>query len=218
MIETISDYFSDFNNIKAIMSGKYARDELEKKLKENKISRSFRRKSKKLLKGILPTILDSNKADMLMSYQILCQNIQTSLPKIVKDGHIKGLSKGLTPEPRVEDYMRLKWFVYDCAKSLILGDVGCLSETMEGKFKFLTFKGDEIRNIFLPIAENQILISTSLSETPHVDFNIINNEIAKCSREFFICSKYSPDICSLVPLLGSETEIISKEELGSITK
>lgn len=219
MIEKMSAYFSDFSNIKSIMSGKYAKEELEKRLKENKLPRYFRRKSKKLLKGILPTILDSNKAEMLMSYEIAFQNIKNSLPRMIKDGHIKGLSKDLTPEPRVNDYQLLKWFIYYCEGPIILGDMGCLFEISDSdRFRFITFENDIIKNIFLPISYNQILIGTSDFEIPHVDLVILNKEIARHSRDFFIASVNSKEISSLVSYIGCDTELISKQEIENMAK
>jgi hypothetical protein len=111
IVEKISDYLSDYSNIKAIMLGKYGRKELEKRIAGIKAPRYFRRKSRKFLKGILPDILDIKKNEMLILYQAVCESIKDSLSKMIKEGHIHGLSKGLTPEPRVEDYRLLRWFV-----------------------------------------------------------------------------------------------------------
>jgi hypothetical protein len=41
-------------------------------------------------------------------------------------------------------------------------------------------------------------------------------EIARCSREFFICSQKSQDFAEFVPLLGSKAGITSEEEIKKI--
>lgn len=218
-VEKMSEYFSDFNNIEAIMLGKYGKAEMEKKFREIRGSRSFRRKSKKLLKRLLPSVLHSQKNEMLILYQNTFENLKNALPRMIKQGHIEGLSKEITPNPRVEDYQQLKWFMLFCERPTILGDMGCLSETTGlDRFKFLTFKDDKIRNVFLPISDKKILIGTSLPELPYLNIGLLNEEIAKHSMEFFISSNKSIEISSLISLIGSENEIISRQELEQMAK
>ena len=143
--------------------------------------------------------------------------MKIKLPKIMKDAHIKALSQGLTPEPRVEDYKNLKWYLLHTNESLILGDISCLNQ-IDGSqiFKSITVNNEKINNVFLPISNTKLLIGTSLNIIPQVEVNIINKATARCSREFFIYSRYSQNINSLVPLIGKESDIVSKEEIKSI--
>lgn len=219
MIEKISGYLSHPTNLKAAMLGKLGREEFKKSLKNSQIPRSLRRKSQKLFHHIVPAFVDAKKTEMQIFYKDMYESIKNSLPNIVKNCHNEGLSKGLTPDPRVEEYSRLRWFVNDCDGPLILGDVGCLFETKDNKFKSLNFKDDVIKNIFLPISDKRMLIGTSQSQIKSIiNFKLINKEIIKNSKDFFICSKCSPDIMSLNHLIGTEAAIISKEELDIIAR
>ena len=136
---------------------------------------------------------------------------------MIKEGHIKALAKSLVPEPRAEDYRSLHWFVGKSEMPLVLGDFGCLFE-MEAPGRFRTFNNndDPIKNIFLPISSNRILVGTALSTAPPIDGRVINCATAKCCREFFISSESSPVLDGLMSLIGEESEIISKAELEAI--
>lgn len=219
IVEQLSDYFSDFNNIEAMILGKYGKVEMEKRFKEIKGSRSFRRKSIKLLKRKLPAVLHANKNEMLIFYQNIFENINNALPRMIKEGHIKSLLQEFISNPRVEDYKQLKWIVLFSERSIILGDMGCLSETMGlGNFKIITFKNDKIKNIILPISDKKLLIGTSLNELPDMDIKLLNEEIVKHSREFFISSNKSAEISSLVPLIGNKKEIVAMEDVEQMAR
>jgi PP-loop superfamily ATP-utilizing enzyme len=63
-----------------------------------------------------------------------------------------------------------------------------------------------------------MLIGTSLSQIPEIDFKLINEGIAKCSRDFFICSENHSDIACLLSRIGEWAEIVSKNDLEEIVK
>jgi len=219
ILARLSEFFSDFNNIEAMVLGKYGKAEMEKKFGEIEGSRSYRRKCKKLIKRKLPELLRTQKNEMLTYYQNTFKNIKNGLPQIIKQEHIKGLLKQLIPSPRLEDYQKLTWIILYTEKSIILGDMGCLSETMKtDTFKVLTFKDDIIKNIFLPISDNKLLMGTSLAELPDLDINLLLERIAKHSREFFISSKKSNELSSMVSLIGSEKQLLNKEDVDQMAK
>lgn len=216
--ERVNKYFSNSANANVAISKKI-NGEYKNRLINNRIPRYLRRNSQRLLKRKLPDFLNSYKNDMEKIRKSFFAELETEIPKIAKTAHIKGLSQGLIPEARVEDYQRLQWAVCNTYGTLILGDIGCLFDTASKKrFKSITFADDKILNIFLPISDQQILVGTSFSEIPQIDHNIINKETAKCSREYFICSKRSKIIESLIDLLGTEADIISEEELDQFEK
>jgi hypothetical protein len=53
---------------------------------------------------------------------------------------------------------------------------------------------------------------------PQVDFNTINESIAKHSREFFVCCESSPKMEELSNLLGAEAEMFSNEEIERLVR
>jgi hypothetical protein len=221
LAELICQYFSDFNNLKRAMLGnpEMIRDNIEKGFRDHQQLLPY----KNFLMPLLPKIILDHINDNKDELHKLCQDyfdlIKKVAPKAMKEGHIKGLIQSLTPELRVEDFKSLRWFIYNSNELLILGDIGCLIE-VEGdkRFKSMDVGDDVIKNVFLPISDRQLLIGTSLSTITKVNINILNETIAKCSREFFISSKNCPTKQSLVYLLGSETEIYSKEEVQQIAK
>lgn len=219
--DKIFEFFSNFDNFKALilsnpeLIGNY----VEEKLKDSPAPHAEKEMLRQLFPLIMPALLDTQKTEMSKFFRRFMEVVKIVTPKAIKEGHIKGLSQTLIPELRVETYRGLRWFLSDSGGPLILGDIGCLFEFMGGKrFRSIDLTDDDIKNIFLPISNGKVLMGTSLAAIPHMDLNVINEEIAKCSREFFISSKRSVDILSLVPFIGNESEIISKEELETIAK
>jgi hypothetical protein len=221
LAELIRQYFSDFNNIKRAMLGnpEMIRDNIEKGFIDHPELLPYKHFLMPLIPKLLFNYINNNKDELHKFCQDYFDMIIKVVPKAMKEGHIKGLTQSLTPEPRVEDYKSLRWFIYNSNELLILGDIGCLIEVEgERRFKSMNVEDDVVKNIFLPIAKRQILIGTSLSAITRVNINNLNEMIAKCSREFFISSEYCPVKQSLVYLLGSETGIYSKEEVEQIAK
>jgi uncharacterized protein with HEPN domain len=221
LAELMRQYFSDHNNIKkAILSNpEMINDNIESKFKDNPELLPYKHIILPLLPKLLFDYLDHNKDQIYKSCQDYFDMIKKVAPKAMKEGHIKGLTQSLTPEPRVEDYKSLRWFVYNSKELLILGDIGCLIEVEgERRFKSLNVEDDVVKNIFLPISETQLIIGTSHSTFPPVDIDYLNEMMARCSREFFISSENSLTKQALVDLLGSEPGIYSKEEIERIAK
>lgn len=221
LTDKILEYFSDFNNIKAAMLSKpeMIRDYMEKGFKDHPILKPYENLIWPLLPKLFIRLLDNNKDEMEKLSKLYFETIKKIAPKALKEGHIKGLSQSLTPELRVEDYKRLQWFLYNTCELIILGDTGCLFEIKDKiRFKSINMDRDKIINIFLPISERQIIIGTSHPTIPDIEINVINENIAKCSREFFICSKKYQHLTSLHSLIGNDPGIISKEDVEQIAK
>jgi hypothetical protein len=112
------------------------------------------------------------------------------------------------------NYQSLRWLICKSETPLILGDAGCIFETAGAEsFKSLLNKDDVIKNVFLPVSHNQMLIGTSLPAVPHIDFHFLNEATAKSSEKFFVSSKNSSEHTRLIPFIGKESQIISKKEL-----
>jgi hypothetical protein len=220
LIDKIREYFSDFANLKEAVlwtmlnKPEMMEEYIEEGFREHPELKPFENILRPLFPSLFLAFFNTQETENLIFCQLYFENIKNKLPKLLKEGHIKALSQGLTPKPRLEEYQRLKWHIYKTDDSLILGDIGCLFEIKGLKrYKSITFEGDEIINVFLPISDRQMLIGTSYSDIASLDIKLINQEIAKCSTEFFICSKNCPQIGSLISLMGSEAEIVSKEEI-----
>jgi hypothetical protein len=219
LMDKISEYLSDYDNLKKFILGnpKLAEDVVGKMMDDNQFPPIYKDMLIMLVTQLAPLLLDENQPEFRMMVDSLVEPFKTMIPQALKQEHIKLLAKHPIPEPRVEDYKSLRWFVYTPTNSVILGDVGVLIETGSTKrFKSLNEKDDEIRNIFLPISSTQIIVGTPLSR-PHINFDI-NDVIAKCSREFFISSNRSSEMDLLHSKIGEKSEVISKEELEQIVR
>jgi len=107
----------------------------------------------------------------------------------------------------------LNWFVCETVPALILGDSGCLFEVIgKRRYKSIDDKGDDFTNIFLPVATHKLLLGTSFSTIPQINFKSINKAMARCSYEYFICAESSADKTALISLIGDWAGILTDTE------
>lgn len=219
LLESLEEYLSDFKNLKGIIlyNPQMLLDNFEEKIKNHQIPQPQKDTLMALLPSMASTLLDQRKSDFQFLAKIFFAQIKETLPAMLKETHIMTLSKDLIPEPRVENYRSLKWFVCYSKIPLILGDVGCLFEVSGNRYKSLDSK-DELKNIFLPISSHQMLVGTLSNSAPRINFRSLRKEYVKRSREHFICSKPSKEMDLLASSIGEEAEIISKAELEKIVK
>lgn len=139
------------------------------------------------------------------------------MPTSIKEGHLKGLKKSIAPEARIKFYEQMNWFILTSISPLILGDFGCLVETdNKRRFKVIPYELEEIENILLPVSTNKMLVGTKSSEIPKVNFNEINEVIAKCSREFFISSLFFADFEKLQSVIRTYSDFDNDKEIKEI--
>lgn len=163
--------------------------------------------------------MESDISQYALMFSLLGPSLIKQIPDIAKKGHVKALAKNLMPEPRVEVYQQLSWFVIKANKTLILGDVGCLFEVENNeKYFSLNNKDDKLKSVYLPISSDTLIVGTTLSAPPVIDFRHLNEKFAKCSRDYFICRESTSEIGNLQAFLGVEAEIFSKEEILQIVK
>jgi hypothetical protein len=111
----------------------------------------------------------------------------------------------------------MSWFLYSFNKpSVILGDSGCLFE-ITGLTNYKTFYGkdEKIKQVFLPITTNKLLIG-AIYGTPKINIKKLNREMAKCSQDFFIYSEFSEGMAKLTSLIGTESGILNQVDLEQI--
>jgi hypothetical protein len=135
----------------------------------------------------------------------------------MKEGHNKVLMQNPYAEPRAREYSNLNWFVYDTESSLILGDIGCLFEVNGARrFKPISDKDDEILSIFVPISSRKLLVGTYSAIMPRIDIRALNENVARCSYEYFVCAEASEDHSRLAASIGESSGILSKDELDQL--
>jgi len=221
LVNKLQEYLSNIKNVKTLIlkNPKIMEDAFKDAIKNINMPPFIKEKLVPLMPYITSAVIDQHKEEIQLFSKFLFTQLKNSLPTMIKKGHISALEKGLIPEPRAEKYRSLKWFVCQSETDLILGDVACLF-AVKGKkrYKSITFADDEIENIYLPISYDHILIGTPLHSVPEIDFKAINEAYAKCSRDYFVSSKSSPEMAALASRIGEEAEVITNEELEEIIK
>jgi hypothetical protein len=224
LADRLFGYFSDYGNWKAwcvehlkrhpeVM--KNALDEAIPKLPLSAYKKAMvRQRIKKMPIERIMEGMDKEQSQYEFMFEFLRLELLKGMQGIAKQGHIKALLKDLVSEPRLEHYRRLHWYLRKSNVPLILGDVGCLFEIEgEDKYKSLAGVSEEIRNVYLPLSSDLMVVGTPSPEAPSIDFAAINEAVTKCSRDFFVCSVSTPETIRLANLLGEESDMITKEEM-----
>lgn len=220
-------YFEDYNNFKPYVlrylkkHPEVIRGAIDEQVKKMPLNRSQRKRFRQHLRSLpaenIIAQLDKNAPEYEMLFRFLGEKFRENIGSLAKESHIKTLAKTLIPEPRVAAYRKLNWHIFRSMESLVLGDVGCLFEIAGSKkCKSLSEKEDEIKNIYLPISSNSLLIGTSSNTVPKVDIKTVNENFVKCSREFFVSNDSTHS--DLLPLLNTEAQILGKEEIELLMK
>jgi hypothetical protein len=227
LVDNLFGYLSDYDNWRAWCINHYKRhpevirsaiDEAMQKVQASAYKKAMaRQRLKKMPVELIVAQMDDEKSNYEFLFQNLRLQLLENLPAMTKEGHIKTLAKDLVPEPRLEQYRLLHWYLRKTGEPLILGDVGCLFELGGGK-KFRSMGGteDDIKNVFLPITSHCIVVGTPLSQAPQIDVTAINEAMAKCSRDYFVCSSSSPEMNRLADLLGEEAQMLTNEEMSQV--
>lgn len=180
----------------------------------------FKQRMQMLLRPeIIVAQMDKDIPQYALMFSVLGPMLLEKIPSMTKEAHIKTLAKSLIPEPRVEDYQQLNWFVCKSDEPLIVGDVGCLFE-VAGKKKFISLSGkeDDLKSIYLPISSDTLVVGTASTTMPQIDSRAINENSAKISREFFVCLDSSPEFKKLLTVIGEEAEIFSNNEIEQLVR
>jgi hypothetical protein len=203
LIAALDNYFADFSNIENFLLKYPAQSQKHLRLKS--------------LLGSNTNFLDSKKTKIKTSLESFFTSIKSELPRIIKESHNTTLKEMPVSKIRAAAYGQMRWFLFSYNEpSVILGDSGCLFEIAEAKnYKIFNDKKDTLKQAFLPIASNKVLIGT-VSGNPKLDRKKLNQAIAKCSEGFFVYSKNSERMTKLIPVIGTESKIISQVNLEQI--
>lgn len=224
LADNLFGYFSDYDNWKAWCIEHFKRhpeviknalDEVIPKLPLSAYKKALvRQRIKKMPIERIMAGMDEEQSQYEFMFQSLRLKLLAGMNDIAKQSHIKALLKGLVSEPRLEHYRRLHWYVRKSNVPLILGDVGCLFELEgEDRYKSLGGASEKIRNVYLPLTSDLMMVGAPIPEAPSIDFAAINEVFAMCSRDFFVCSVSTPEMARLANLLGEEADMITKEEM-----
>lgn len=147
--------------------------------------------------------------------------IQSKLKDSGKSGHLSALGKTLTPDLRVSSFSHLTYRVIDYPPGdLILGDSMVIFKTDNPNRPFRPFsdKGVLVEIALLPISPSRILIGSSSKSHNIFTENNLNEEISKCSSEFFISSDNLEIYEPLSKNIGANSHLLNKSEIGAILR
>lgn len=181
-------------------------DYLRKEFKKAEISQELYPYVYAKVRSELPNLLLNFPPELSSIIQDLKSMFEKILPNALKAGHINALMMDQTVITRLEKYSKLKFKVFNCLENnLILGDSIVLFETENSKYSFGSIweKGIEIKRAYLPISSSKIIVGSLEKDDFDIDFSILNEEIAKCSSEFFIADKNSQTNLELSNKIGT---------------
>ncbi|PSB02894.1 DUF4238 domain-containing protein [Merismopedia glauca] len=142
--------------------------------------------------------------------------VQSELPDMIKEAHIKSLSDSIAPQERVEKLRSLRWSVNIAPiGSYILGDAGSLHITSENRYEALLTAENNFNfdNVLLPISSQHLLIGSIDSQIGKLDMEAVNEASAATSQEFFIASQKTEREVKYAQQIGTNNSILSDEKL-----
>ncbi|MCB2188804.1 MAG: DUF4238 domain-containing protein [Deltaproteobacteria bacterium] len=108
----------------------------------------------------------------------------------IKRLYLQSLGEEIIPEKRVAMYNSFNWIKYRANMPLLLGDLGCVCEKSRPvRMDSLLFSSKDISTIYLPISSDQILVGSRGCKSIEVDYEALNREIAKLSRDYFVSAE-----------------------------
>jgi hypothetical protein len=67
--------------------------------------------------------------------------------------------------------------------------------------------------VYLPISSHCVVVGTPSTEVPIVEARTLNEAVASCSRDYFVCSTASSEGVRLSTMISSKSEMITRDEL-----
>ncbi|HAS1172622.1 TPA: hypothetical protein I3824_004697, partial [Enterobacter cloacae] len=150
----------------------------------------------------------ANKLSLQLT-PLLENMVLSGIPEAAKKGHLKGL--GLDESLKIEEYKKLNYKVINVEQSLILGDCLVVFE-VNGNRRFKPFheKDDDLKAVYMPINSHCMLYGAKyLDGNPSIEN--INDIVAQCSTDFFICKEPIHNINELQKLIGVNSYLLSDE-------
>lgn len=171
--------------------------------------------------GVNPLVLellnDPSMAEMVAPSISEVFNDRAFFEKTMKDrmaiAHQEQMKKSIEPKEHVEFLKKLNYRVVN-VEGFPLGDsmvIFCVSNNGKRYWKTIPSKPDEFNYVALPISENRLLLG-STGEIPS-EYNEIRKGIIECSYEFFIAASRDLVLETSMNSIGSNSNLISKEEL-----
>lgn len=136
-----------------------------------------------------------------------------NIPTLIKQIHNKHLKQKPISKEKINEYLKLNWFVLNVNEPLILGDAGCIFE-VNGKRRFKTFDDtyENLINVFLPISSDKLLVGSKYKFLHSINIKLLNQATAYSSFDLFISSQNTKNHSDLSASIGKWASLVTEEE------
>ncbi len=142
------------------------------------------------------------------------ENSHDDLKSQSRDAHNKIIIAEDNHQLVAEFLSDFKWVILKSQHCLILGDTVCFFKSQDDKFS--SFDNDLVKNIYMPISSEKLLVGFKGSLSPEINFDQINYENARCCYNSFVCSEESDKIQILVNLIGENFNPVQQKVFKSV--
>jgi Protein of unknown function (DUF4238) len=142
------------------------------------------------------------------------KNSRNNLKSQSRDAHNKIIIAEDNHQLVAESLNYFQWVVLKSQHCLILGDTVCFFENQDDEF--FPFDNGIVKNIYMPISSQKLLVGFKGSHPPQVNFDQINHQNARCCYNSFVCSEKSDEIQALVSLIGENFKPVQQKVFKSV--
>jgi hypothetical protein len=96
-----------------------------------------------------------------------------------------------------------------------LGDACCFFK-VDSRYKSIGGVDENIEGIFLPISTDRFIAGYPAGKSLTVDARELNAASARVSKEYFVCSAASAEMTHLQTLLGTDSDLLTQQELDQV--
>lgn len=128
------------------------------------------------------------------------------LPEIVDNAHGRALGQSLVPQQRVDRLMAMTWALIEAPHGahFVLPDclaVGAKTEDLRELEPYALLGDDELSGVVLPVSANKVLVGST--GEPSLDTTALNEQFARCSKDFIISSRDDAETRRAAALIGT---------------
>jgi hypothetical protein len=200
---------------------KFQEPEFLKRLLERRLTRKVSEELRR--RGIPANIVDTLLKESVSpeSLKALCAQFPSLVEQIIvpqlrlaaKQGHLKALTKSISPEVRSSQYEQLTFRSHHVTtKDMILGDSAVVFQIASREsLRPLVDKGDVVVAAILPISSGRVLIGSNV--VFQLEPQRLRQQIASCSLEFFTAAENSSANAKLATDIAKSALPLSAEDI-----
>lgn len=134
------------------------------------------------------------------------QTLLKRLPEIVDNAHGRALGQSLVPQQRVDRLKAMTWALIEAPHGahFVLPDclaVGAKTEDFQELEPYALVGDDELSGVVLPVSAKKVLVGST--GEPRLDATALNEQFARCSKDFIISSRDDAETQGAAALIGT---------------